>query len=71
MTTIELKQKKKIIKKQFNNTDELALNMLFIDFKRKKWLKPKDIITKYKLNKKNSWKKENITKQIDKIAYNL
>ena len=71
MTTIKLKWNKKLKKTIYNDFKELALNIYYIDFKRKKELKPKDIITKYKLNKKYTWKKQNITNLINKIAYNL
>jgi hypothetical protein len=71
MITIELKWNKNISKKTYKNTNELALNMYYLDFKRKKNIKPKDVIIKYKLNQKYTWKKENITEQIDNITYNI
>jgi len=71
MITIEVKWSKKSTKQTYNNSNELALNMYYLDFKRKKDLKPKDVIIKYKLDKKYTWKKQDITSEINKIAYKL
>jgi len=71
MTTIELKWNKKLTKTIYNDIEELSLDLHFIKFKRRKKLTPNEIIKKYNLNKTYNWKKVDITKEIDKITYNI
>ena len=70
MTITKLTQGVRWIKKSYNNIREVRVDFNLVKIKRTKILTPKELIKKYWLNKagKNN---QDITKEIDKIAYNI
>jgi hypothetical protein len=68
MTTLIL-DKKKLKKKSFKGEKELDFIINFTWRVRK--LSPKELIKKYNLDEKHTWKKIDITKEVNSIAYNV
>jgi hypothetical protein len=68
MTIVTL-DKKKLKKKNLKNEKELDFIINFTWKSRK--LSPKELIKKYNLDKKHTWKKIDIIKEINSITYNI